>query len=103
MIPRSARLSRSVDTTRFMKYQGEFLRIRYQPSHIPTIGVVVSKKVSPKAHVRNRIRRIIQSLLFPRTTEMSVLCIALPTLSAIASHKWREVLQRDLAQWRKET
>jgi ribonuclease P protein component len=59
--PRSARLLNGRDFKRVFDHRktsgNSLFRIHYAPSETARLGVAVSKRVSPKAVVRHRIRR----------------------------------------------
>jgi ribonuclease P protein component len=67
MLPKNIRLSNSSDFYSVSKYgkfsSNNFWSIKYLPSSEFSISVIVSKKVSTKATIRNRIKRRTKSLI----------------------------------------
>ncbi len=65
-LPRVARLRRAADFAALRRAEGRargtFFLLRYGPSHVPTarLGLAVSRRVSPRAVERNRIKRQIR-------------------------------------------
>jgi len=92
MLPKKHRLRKQRDFTktlkagRALKEKFLILKVRNNQLEYPRFGIVVSKKVSKTAVVRNRIKRILRSVVEEETKEGSTVrnidavLIALPDI-----------------------
>ncbi len=104
MLARSNRLRLGRDIDRVYRQgrygRGEFLaaKVSQRSSGNSRAAVIVGKKVSKQAVVRNRIRRRLSELLAAKWQQIAPGCDIVVTVYADASEVKSELLDRDLAQ-----
>lgn len=106
-LPPSARLRRAAEFSAFRNARGRIRTRHFLVRVIPSVtgqarlGLAVSSKVSKRAVVRNRIKRIVRESFRLRRDglpALDVLVIAQPSAAAVAN----QVLHADLEEaWRK--
>jgi len=99
-LPRSVRLLSGAEFKRVFESRrrhgsGAF-RIHYADSSEARLGMAVSRRVSPKAVIRNRIRRQIREsfrLTRPRLASMDYVVLAQPPAADMSRLQLREALE----------
>jgi len=99
--PRSARLLKGTEFKTVFDQRrviaNDLFRIHYADSAEPRLGMAISKRVSPRAVARNRIRRQIREsfrLIRPRLVPMNFVVLAKPTAAHADSIRLRQSLNQ---------
>lgn len=104
-LPRSAKLTRASEFQQAFKNRrvisDRYFRLFTVPGEHPRLGMVVSKRVSPKAVVRNRVRRLIRESFRRARPRLPALDIVVQA-RGLAAGADRYHLNRSLEQlWQK--
>jgi len=99
--PRSARVLKGTEFKAVFDQRrvlaNDLFRIHYAESDAPRLGMAVSRRVSPKAVSRNRIRRQIREsfrLIRPRLVAMDFVILAKPAAASTDSFQLRQSLNQ---------
>lgn len=99
--PRTARLLSGREFRRVFDHRkassNSLFRIHYAPAETPRLGLAVSKRVSPKAVIRNRIRRQIRESFRLRRDELApcdYIVLAKPAAAAATPAELRMALDQ---------
>lgn len=103
MLSRESHLRKKKDFEKVFKagktVRGELLVLKFKEngSSVTKVGISVSKKVSPKATVRNKIRRRLaaafRKIMFSKTKGLDMVLIVVPGLEEKNFHQIKEVLE----------
>ena len=107
--PKSARLLRAGDYTAVFRHadlnlSSGPLRIRVRRSRMPTarLGLVVTKKGTPKAHRRNRLKRIIRERFRAHIARLPSVDIVVQVFGQMDDEKLSRLLDQQLRRIARE-